>query len=243
MAKNFVTRSIVVVIPFRDEPHLTLRLLEHIDRLDPCHHVVLVDNESTQDTLDKVTEATDKMNRWDSGPRVHLIHEPGQGIYRLWNVGLQKALELEVFPYVAFLNNDIRLRQFSLATMADTLNHHLEAGIVYPDYDVSVDSGSSWKGSVRATVGTKQHGGMCGHAFMLRSDLIDKGLPFIDENLKWWYGDDFIEMQVRSLGYDVLRLVGLPCDHINEATANNGTNDWTHEAKRRDSEYWYSTYG
>jgi hypothetical protein len=197
-------------------------------------HLLLMDNGSN-------THTKDKLYKWTGlySDRITIYPADTMGIYAMWNMGLRIAMGMTEFPYVAFLNNDI---DFDPGPFFEDLRVCLDleptVGIAYPG------NGDPNAQHSFATVGTKKDGGMVGHAFMLRSKLMDEGLPYVDENLQWWYGDDFMEMQVRALGYQVVKLPWLRCDHENEATASNAANkQWTDEAKVRDTEYWYRTYG
>jgi hypothetical protein len=114
---------------------------------------------------------------------------------------------------------------------------------VYPDY--RVDATTTELPSVipldlTPTKGTYQHGGMCGWAFMLRGEA---PIPPVDEQFEWWYGDDDLVRNITTRGKKVCRVNGLGLNHVNEATANNGDNEWTHGAKSRDSKRFKEKWG
>ncbi len=226
--------DVIVVIPFKDEAARTMNVIDQCVSDPIVDTILLMDNGSSIETKNAVFAHA--RNYPTKG--IHFYPADTMGIYAMWNMGLRIAMRITEFPYVAFLNNDIEFDPWMLSDLANELDRVPKAGIVYPGGASDPTPHASFP-----TTGTKKDGGMVGHAFMLRSRLMDEGLPYVDENLQWWYGDDFMEMQVRALGYQVVKLPWLRCDHENEATASNGSNDWTHAAKQADTAYWYATYG
>ena len=226
-----MTPETCVVIPFKDEAALTVATLVRLrqEQHDLC---LLYDNGSTDETRALVESAA----REDD--RVLVIPADGIGIYEMWNAGASLALEYANPVNVAYLNNDLDWCPGMLSVLADHLRADDRRGAVYPDWFRRVAEGVG-SFSTQATEGTSRRLGMCGWCFMVRGEV---PVPPIDTRLQWWCGDDFIEHHIRQLGYTVARVNGLPVDHILEATASNGENDWTHQAKDADLAYFESTY-
>lgn len=233
------SRRVYVVIPFKDEPQLTSSVVRQLQDEGGFYRAFLYDNGSAPNSLEDVRHQIG-----DDG-RFEIIEAAELGIYAMWNAGWEKAIDDSHDCYVLFLNNDITFGHWFVQTLSWVLDHNDDVGIAYPNYDRNVSEGKNVPDVIQylPTRGTYKDGGMCGWAFMLRGRLVDEGLPFVDENLQWWYGDDHIEMNVRNLGYMVVRVLGIPVDHINEATARNGSNEWTHASKEADVRYWAATYG
>lgn len=241
--------DIMVVVPFKDEPDLTCKIAEYL-HIEAPKYVDLYDNGSSKETHDRVNDvAASCLAKLPAGTIISEIHwMPEAGIYQMWNNGLVLAAErskaTDSYIDLAVFNNDITLPPGALQVMSEMLRSSDDIGIVYANYDLSLETfvvPESY--SLRDTRGTYKDGGMGGWCWMIKAELFRDGLiPLIDENLGWWFGDDFIEWKVREAGFRVCRIEELPVDHLNEATASNGENNWTHEQKAKDLAYWNATY-
>lgn len=229
------------VIPFKDEVEMT----KHVVQLcidDPVvGHVVLLNNGSSEQT----NADLDAFLVGIEGTEVHLIDATGQGIYKMWNMGWQFAIDNENRgpSNIAFLNNDIHFLPGTIERLVKVLRRQEDALVTYPDYDRPTSNRVTPGYNIRATKGTKKDGGMCGHCFVVRGEAAKKGLSMFDEQFEWWCGDDDFAKNVENYPASQYRVVGLPCDHLNEATANNGDNEWTHEAKGRDLARFAAKWG
>lgn len=153
------------------------------------------------------------------GARLSVIEAPDCNIHQLWNLGWKAALDDfgdEVL--IAFLNNDIDFRPGTLEVLARAVLRN-EIWATYPDPDCRLADGVRLSGITRATHGTKRHGGMTGHCFLIKGGIHTLGgLPLFDARYRCWYGDDDFAFGVARRGYQIHRVIGLPCDHLNEAT-------------------------
>lgn len=231
-----------VVVPFKDEVEITKHVV-NLCSFDPSiKQVILFDNgsksESVKDLECWLPEITKSVE-------IKPISAPRKGIYEMWNNGWELALSVEPGSFnVAFLNNDISFLPHTIEAMSYGLRSRLDAMVVYPDYDRDTTEGIELvRESLKKTNGTKKDGGMCGHCFIIKGEEAREGFPMFDEQFEWWCGDDDFARRVEQYGGSQYRLVGWPCDHINEATAGNGENDWTHEAKGRDIERLKAKWG
>lgn len=229
------------VIPFKDEVELTKHVISLCFDDPVVQHVVLLNNGSSAETMAEL----DGWLSINGGSEVHIIDATGMGIYKMWNVGWQFAIDNENRgpSNIAFLNNDIHFMPNTIKKLTEVLRRREDALVVYPDYDRPTSQRISPGQQVRATYGTKKDGGMCGHCFVIRGEAAKHNLPMFDEQFEWWCGDDDFARNVERYPASQYRVVGWPCDHINEATANNGDNDWTHAAKQRDLDRFAAKWG
>lgn len=141
----------------------------------------------------------------------------GHAVYRMWNAGAEMARALGA-SHTAVLNDDAALPPGALPAMAQALDVHPEAGVVYPDVNAAWDEWVPLR--LEPTEGSWGPGGMTGFAFMFRTA---DPLPAFDEGYGWWYGDDAFEEAVRASGRQVCRLVGVPVRHAPNGSASR---DW-----------------
>lgn len=233
MVSGYAKYPTYIVIPFKDEPEMTKHVAHLCLEDESVDHVLLYDNGSSSETQSALEDLR-------GNSKIQYVDAAGLGIYAMWNAGWQVALKAEDGnPFnIAFLNNDIHFLPGTIKKMAKVLRRSRAVLATYPDYDRPTSAGVSQGQQPRATQGTKKDGGMCGHMFMTCGEAADTGLPMFDEGYQWWYGDDEFAWGVAQYPALQLRLVGWPCDHLNEATANNGDNDWTNSAKLADSARW-----
>lgn len=222
-----------VVIPFKDEPEMTSSIFRQLREQGEYDYILAYDNGSSDETIKALHDDVRKDRN------LRIFSRPDSGIYQMWNEGWRQAVVEAGGPVnIAFLNNDITIPPRFLSTLAHHLRANENTWAVYPDYRCRIEHGVADELTTVATHGTYQHGGMCGWAFMLQGEAINNGLQQVDEEFEWWYGDDDLVGKIVKNGKEVRRIVGFPLDHINEATANNGQNSWTHGAKGRDTERW-----
>ena len=199
-----------VVIPVRDQLHLTRYICEQLKEQPGWDKCWIYDNGSVDGTAEYLMEI------FLDDPRFQPVEATGFGIYEMWDHGFSQA-KMDGADFVAFLNNDIRLFENTFDRLNEILNSDEKAWIVYPDYNSTMKtSPSGW----RETKGTYRHGGMSGFCFMLRADKIDWS-PLVDPIFKWWGGDDDIAFNVEKRGGRQIRVLGLPVAHMNEGTARH----------------------
>lgn len=232
-----------VVIPYKDEPQFTKHVVGLCLQEEDVNHICLLDNGSSGETK---LEIEDYLNSVDVGDKeIHVFDCEGMKLYAMWNAGWQFSTDNERRgpASVVFLNNDIDFIPGTITRMVFMLRRMEDCLIIYPDYDRSVEQRIHRGNSVKLTHGTKKDGGMCGHMFAIRGEAAKKGLAMFDEQFEWWCGDDDFVRTVEQYPASQYRLVGYPCDHVNEGTAGNGDNEWTHEAKARDIQRLIDKWG
>jgi glycosyltransferase involved in cell wall biosynthesis len=178
------------VIPSKSRPGELTALVEQL--LDDNVKVVVIDN-GVRFSYD------------DS--RVHIIRdfEDPPNLSRLWNVGLKYVADINTDDqyYVAVLNDDLILPERFVEKCALKI-YDTGAAVAYPDQhargtDLFLKDVRPYPLVYRMT----------GYAFVLRGSA---GI-FADETIKWWYGDNDIEWQARTLG-GTLMVGGLKVQHL-----------------------------
>ena len=154
--------------------------------------------------------------------RFQIIEAEEKTIFEMWNMGWQRALEDfgdEVL--IAFLDNNIDFLPGSLELLARAVLRD-EIWVTYPDPRCRVKNGARTTGRTISTQGTKRHGGMTGHCFLIKGGIHTKGgFPLFDSRYQCWYGDDDFAFRVDKYGFQIHCVEGLPCDHLNEATMHH----------------------
>lgn len=223
-----------VVIPFKGKIDLTLNVVGLCLQEPTVTTVYLYDNNSTPE---EITALTDGLASLPVGEKnVEVIPAPDLGIYEMWNAGWVKALadQNNGNCNVAILNNDIDFWPGTITEMAKILRRESGVWITYPNYDRAKSQKIQQGAGIKRTHGTYSSGGMSGWCFMVMGESIHHGHAQFDTQFEWWCGDDDYANYVEQIGGWQVRLVGWPLDHISEATASDGSNDWTHAAKGRD---------
>lgn len=153
------------------------------------------------------------------GARLCVIDAPACNIHQMWNLGWQASLaDFGDEVLIAFINNDIDFRPGTLEVLARAAMRN-EVWVTYPDPDCRVADGVRLRGTTLATQGSKRHGGMTGHCFLIKGGSHTRGgLQLFDGRYQSWYGDDDFAFRVARHGYQIHRVLGLPCEHLNEAT-------------------------
>jgi GT2 family glycosyltransferase len=212
---------IVAVVPayFPTAAHveMTAQVLQALLR-ERCARVLLLDNGGTP------PHAQDAGARWAAlaaahGERFQVIAAEGCNIHQMWNIGWRAALhDFGDQVLVAFINNDIRFRPGLLEVLGRAVLRN-EIWVTFPDARSCVADGVRLTGYTRAASGSKRHGGMAGHCFLIKGGAHTLGgLAMFDERFQCWYGDDDFAFRVEQAGYQLHAVAGLPCDHLNEAT-------------------------
>lgn len=198
-----------IVIPVRDQVHITQSIIEQIQQQSGWDKLWIFDNGSEDSTWDYLMD----VNASDS--RVCPINASGAGIYDMWDEGFRAARH-DGADYVAILNNDLTLDPNTFQILNEALDAVPDAWIAYPDYNATAASATS----IRITAGTYRHGGMSGFCFMLRAGSINWD-PLVDPRFIWWGGDDDIAFEVEKRGAIQIRVMGLPVEHLHEGTARH----------------------
>lgn len=222
----------IVITPFKNELEMTLNYIKNLQK-EKFDYSILYNNGSTEDTTLNIEYLIKDDDRFS------MINADGWKLHQMWNhAWIEANNKFDKFN-IAFFNNDISWSEPLVSKMSELLRSEDSVGCVYPDHAYF---NSDEKFALTPTAGTKKDGGMCGFCFMLKGELAPDTIPYVDENLIWWFGDDHIELNVRKAGFYVCRINGLHISHIEEATALNGENNWVEDAKIKDTQYWYSTY-
>lgn len=230
---------IPVVVPVKNEWHLTARLLDSLK--DQNCRVLIIDNGSTDQTAREVRRLQHTHHGWTR--RLHRTSRPGWSVYQMWNHGFEWA---RLVPHrrgpwhVLMTNNDIILPPDALGALVYALGVNLDAWVSYPDYDAPWTSPQSY--SVRETRGVLGDGGMLGACFMLAGHRIPWRPLITDLTYEWWYGDNHLAEEIEQHGGKQVRVVGLPVQHVNEGTASKLDPGELWRMKYRDRQRWLNRY-
>lgn len=243
--------SVYVVVPVKDEWEHTRALLNSLDA-DEVTDVLVLDNGCTDETAQRIRQwqgATRGRfaHLYPLGAKLHRHRMEGSTIYEMWNEGFARARRLGFYQspdyesgarfYVLVTNNDVVLPRGALRALRLALTTTPNAWVSYPDYDAPwTDDASSLTPVVRHTRGVLSTGGMFGACFMLAGHLIPWQHLITDLSYEWWYGDNHLAECIELAGGLQVRCVGLPVQHVNEATAQH--HPWTDAAKYRDYARW-----
>jgi hypothetical protein len=217
LAGHPITAVIPVSFPGPEHVQMTTAILDKV--LDETvARVYVIDNGGAPEHVAEAARAL-AARVIEQGARLHVIEAPDCNVHQMWNLGWKAALaDFGDEVLIAFLNNDIDFRPGTLEVLARAVLRN-EIWATYPDSDCRVADGARVSGATRRTRGTKRHGGMSGHCFLIKGGIHTRGgLPLFDARYSSWYGDDDFVLRVEQLGYEIHRVIGLPCDHLNEAT-------------------------
>jgi hypothetical protein len=217
LARHPVTAVVPVYFPTAEHLRMTAAMLDSV-LCEAVARVYVFDNGGAPPHAGEAGALFETLAT-QHGTRLQVIDAAGCNIHQMWNLGWQMALQDfgdEVL--IAFLNNDIVFRPGTLEVLARAVLRN-EVWATYPDPDCRVADGVRLSGATRATRGSKRHGGMTGHCFLIKGGIHTLGgLALFDERYRSWYGDDDFVFRVERCGYQIHRVIGLPCDHLNEAT-------------------------
>jgi len=205
-----VTGKTHIVIPVRDQLHLTRSIVEQLSLQSGWDKCWILDNGSEDDTWGYLSTLSGQDGRYQPVTAI------GAGIYEMWDEGFRLAVT-QGAEAVAILNNDLMLAPGTVDGLRNALLENRNAWISYPDY---TNESPECPLSYEVTKGTYRHGGMSGFCFMLRTECIDWS-PLVDPRFKWWGGDDDIAFEVEKRGGEQVRVVGLPVTHLMEGTARH----------------------
>jgi GT2 family glycosyltransferase len=188
-----------VIVPVRDQVHLTRSLLDQLREQRGYQAVFIFDNGSRAEAA-----------RWlasQQGDGIEVVNAGGLTISQMWNAGVHRARERDQDAPVAFLNNDLRLGDRFLVGLAEALHADAALWAVSPQYDGRPLAGTEY------VTGTFKSSGLAGFAFMVTSRAFDH-IRF-DEGFRWWFGDDDLVAQIEATGHKVGITAATTVDHVN----------------------------
>ena len=199
-----------IVIPVRDQLQYTKAITEQLKYMDGWDHCWILDNGSTFETVDYLT------NLCFNFPRFTQLPARDKTIYEMWDWGFTCS---RFSDHVLFLNNDVVLHENTITDLNQALESNDDFWLAYPDY-TWVGEAMRHRCNYKVTSGTFRHGGMSGFCFMLKTKKVG-WKPLVDPRFVWWGGDDDIAFEVEARGGKQIRVVGLPIEHVNEGTARH----------------------
>ena len=200
-----------VVIPVKDQKEMTENLLNQLDRQGGYDGIIVLDNGSGEQTKKYLEEQS----------IARVIDAEGAGIHRMWNMGMEIALERGSACNITFLNNDLILGDDFLKNLATALRagHRLMA--ISPNYDGRVIPCTTIYDRICANQYDGK-GGVPGFAFMVKGEWFADGYRFPEECM-WWFGDNDILNSMLKNGYFWGITPNVTVDHIG---GGGQTGDW-----------------
>ncbi len=222
--------STAVVIPTISQIESLEKLLHTFIATKDISYIYILDNGHP-------LENRQRLNAWQSWcPRIQVIDMEGESIYRMWNFGWRTAKVVGV-DNVFILNDDAYILPGTHNILDKILHSNPAYGAVCPDYLRATSEGFGEIAPIEVQ-GTYGQGGLAGFAFMLRANL--ENVPYIDENLQWWYGDDDLVKNIEGANYKLVRVAGVPVDHLPGQSSKNMD---LREKIRLDNIYFNKKYG
>lgn len=230
-----------VICPVRGEWDLTRRMLLSLDA-DQVDRVLILDNGST-DITPTAIRSWQRSDFRGIGSKLHQTRRPEGTIYSLWNHGFEWARRPRGGEwYVLVTNNDIVLPPGALGEMRRGLFWNVRAWVTYPDYDAPWSPDPVPSCPMQRTRGVLSSGGMFGACFMLAGHRIPWRPLITDLTYEHWYGDDHLAEEIEQHGGEQWRMLGLPVQHVNEATASKLDPGLLYGMKYRDRQRWLTRY-
>lgn len=199
-----------VVIPARNRHVLLKDCIESIADDDCLEEIIVVDNLSDPPMIPNFLH-----------PKYNKIYVMGCGddppnISRLWNMGIDTARSwamqrMQSEFNIAVLNSDVMCPDNWLSGMGNGLRKY-NATLAYPEQYGSISA--PVKHVVAGPISLYER--ITGYAFMLRGETSIR----LNEDLKWWYGDDDLDWRCRELGGSVL-LPNLAVKHMEPNVSTN----------------------
>lgn len=182
----------MVVIPVKNRRDLTEPLLKQLVEQDDAARIFVMDNGSNRQTKNWLSTL-------DPEWRVEVVDCAGQGISRMWNEGVRRALAVTPRCNIAILNNDLVLGDEFLSRLAAGLRSDDRVLACSANYDGRPEQGTVAVQGISAgrEDGT---GGLAGFAFMVRGEMFEQGFPLFDEQFAWYAGDLDMVLTVEKLG-------------------------------------------
>lgn len=148
-------------------------------------------------------------------PGARIVDSRGLGIYAMWNRGWASARH-EGYDALALLNDDIEILPGTLTRLAEALGSDPSLGVTYPDPHAAFTMPALTELDVIRD--PERERSLTGFAFLARLSMFPS--PPFDERYHWWFGDDDFDRKVRSAGYGVARVIGLPSRHESDSERN-----------------------
>jgi len=213
---NEMIKNVSVVILNWNRKDNVLDCLSHIYQMDyPVYQVIVVDNASTDGSVDAIRKAY---------PEVILMdNDRNYGAPEGKNIGLRKALEDPAMDCVYMVDNDVVVAKDSLTELMNVFDEIPDAGIVgakmydFSKPDILLSAGgtidftqnvSRGRGDREKDVGqyeqTEEVDYLWGGAMIATREVLEKVGLFDSEYLGYWFEDSDLSVRVRKAGYRVI---------------------------------------
>lgn len=220
---------ISVVIPVMDSEDITRHLFDQIssNTMIPSE-ILLIDNgtDHKEYKFYKFHKSFPKLNIR------YIRFERNMGVNIAWNEGMFKSQN----PYISVLNNDIIITDYFFEKIYKSFMANTMLGLVVPNTlddrnQLYYDNGSPCLVELEKREGW---------AFTIKKEIVEKSGP-IPHPFKIYFGDDFLFLWTKKLGYECKKIVNNPIYHFQSLSVkkvDNKNNILEHERKM-----WKRFYG
>lgn len=195
------------VIPMKDQWEYTRDLVAQLDEQGETDGILVIDNGSERPAS----------QRWlDEIAYTHTVfRKPTWNLHEMWNLGIAWAQSYGGHVNVALLNNDLRIGPHFMSGLARGLCAYDSIWVVCPNYD-SRDMHGADLATIKDICAGRYDGtgGLCGFAFMLRGELVGTKLPWFDEELQWYCGDNQLVIEVEQRGGKMALVGAVTVEHL-----------------------------
>lgn len=214
---------ISVVIPVMNSEHETRELFEQISKNTVLpHEIFLVDNASNE-RFYKYPKIFSKLNI------KYIRYDENRGVNIPWNEGISQSTG----QFITFLNNDIIITKYFFEKICKTLISYTDIGVVVP-YTVS-NKEHLYEDNIDPILEPLDK--REGWAFTIRREITEKSgqIPF---PFKIYYGDDFLFLWAKKLGYRWVKIMNNPIYHYGSLTVKK--TDPNNETLKYEGKIWKS---
>lgn len=202
---------IYAAVPVKDKLHYTKGIVEQLSGQRGVASIIVLDNGSTGETADYLKSQT----------AADVIDMPDVGIHHMWNEAIRVALS-EGAEAVALLNNDLELGPEALFHCERALKYNPDVAVVCPVYDGRV-IGEVQRVTEICAGRYDGTGGLAGFAMVIRCSWLSRTGYRFPEDLKWWYGDNDLVLEVYRSGHTAAIAGRATCLHLD---GGGKTGDW-----------------
>jgi glycosyltransferase involved in cell wall biosynthesis len=236
-----VTIPTYVVIPTRNRHEMLRNCIQSIVDDPSFYGVIIIDNLSNPALspidIPQVDDKPTPPGLLCPGMTIMRYHGEPPNISRMWNMGIdtariyaQQSMHREF--NIAVLNSDVVCPPGWLTGMGEGLRTY-NADLAYPDQYGAISAPK--KHVLAAPISLYER--ITGFAYMLRGESSIR----LNEDLKWWYGDDDLDWRCREMNGSLL-LPGMAVEHLDPNGSTN-RNPLLAEQSGRDRETFQKIWG
>lgn len=222
-------KRLAVVIPCFNKVYWTQKTIESlIEATKSDLTIILVDDASTDDTMNYAMELGQRLNK-DGTHFYYHKNETNIGVNAAWNTGLRIAMATGI-EHICIANNDLLFSSGWDLPLIDALDNG--GYYLVSPYSTEMTVPNDWpKGGNRHTNPVSEAMKILGACFMFKPELIHK-IGYFPEQMVHYFGDNWIQ--------DMTRVRDLKTGHIRESYIHHF---FCQTSKDLDNSYWFKKDG